>query len=55
MTSITTKQRGWGYMETKIWGELIGTYRSLNQIPKMVDVDEVMTNEFVQAAKTPKV
>jgi NitT/TauT family transport system substrate-binding protein len=55
MTSITTKQRGWGYMETKVWGELIETYKSLDQIPKMVGVDEVMTNEFVQAAKTPKV
>jgi NitT/TauT family transport system substrate-binding protein len=55
MTSIATKQRGWGYMESKVWGDLIDTYKGLDQIPKMIAVDEVMTNEFVEAAKSPKV
>ncbi len=55
MTSITTKQRGWGYMESKVWGELIDTYKGLDQIPKVIASDEVMTNEFIEQAKTPKV
>jgi NitT/TauT family transport system substrate-binding protein len=55
MTSIVTKQRGWGYMEPKVWSDLIDTYRSLDQIPRAVAVDEVATNEFIEMAKTPKV
>jgi NitT/TauT family transport system substrate-binding protein len=55
MTSIATKQRGWGYMEPKTWTDLIEAYKSLDQIPKMISADEVMTNELVEAAKTPKV
>ncbi len=55
MTSIATKQRGWGYMESNIWGALIETYKGLEQIPKLVSTDEVMTNEFIEASKTPKV
>jgi NitT/TauT family transport system substrate-binding protein len=55
MTSISTKQHGWGYMESKVWSALIDTYLGLNQIPKLIGADEVMTNEFVEAAKTPKV
>ncbi len=55
MTSITTKQRGWGYMEPKNWTDLIETYKGLNQIPKLIAADEVMTNELVEVARTPKV
>jgi NitT/TauT family transport system substrate-binding protein len=55
MTSIATKQRGWGYMESGVWGALIDTYKGLEQIPKLIHPDEVMTNEFVEAVKTPKV
>ncbi len=55
MTSITTKQRGWGYMEPNVWTALIETYKGLDQIPKLIAADEVMTNELIEAAKTPKV
>jgi NitT/TauT family transport system substrate-binding protein len=55
MTSIATKQRGWGYMESGVWGALIDTYKGLEQIPKLIHPDEVMTNEFVEAVKAPKV
>ncbi len=55
MTSITTKQRGWGYMEPKNWTDLIEAYHGLNQIPNLIAADEVMTNELVEVAKTPKV
>jgi hypothetical protein len=55
MTSIATKQRGWGYMGSGVWGALIDTYKGLEQIPKLIHPDEVMTNEFVEAVKAPKV
>ncbi|MDR7419373.1 MAG: ABC transporter substrate-binding protein [Armatimonadota bacterium] len=55
LTSIMTKQRGWGYMDPKVWTDLIETYKTLDQIPRLVSADEVMTNEFVEMARTPKV
>jgi hypothetical protein len=55
LTSILTRQRGWGYMDPKVWTDLIETYKMLDQIPRLVSADEVMTNEFVEMAKTPKV
>jgi NitT/TauT family transport system substrate-binding protein len=55
LTSLATKQHGWGYMEPKVWADLIDTYQALGQIPRPVSVDEVMTNEFVATARTPRV
>lgn len=55
LSSLITKQRGWGYMEPKLWEALSGTYLSLQQIPRQVPPGEVMTNEIVEMAKTPKV
>jgi NitT/TauT family transport system substrate-binding protein len=55
LTSIITKQRGWGYMDPRVWADLIDTYKALDQIPRLVSTDEIMTNEFVELAKTPKV
>jgi len=54
-TSIATKQYGWGYMDPKVWAELSDTYISLEQMPRPVKPDEVMTDEIVSMAKTPKV
>ena len=54
-TSIATKQHGWGYMDPKVWAELSDTYISLEQMPRPVKPDEIMTNELVVMAKTPKV
>jgi NitT/TauT family transport system substrate-binding protein len=54
MSSIATKQHGWGYMDPQVWASLATTYHSLDQMPRPVTPDEVMTNEIVQAAKTPK-
>jgi NitT/TauT family transport system substrate-binding protein len=54
MSSIATKQHGWGYMDPQVWASLSTTYHSLDQMPRPVTPDEVMTNEIVQAAKTPK-
>ncbi len=54
MSSIATKQLGWGYMDPAVWAALSKTYHDLDQIPREVTPEEVMTNEIVQAAKTPK-
>lgn len=54
MSSIATKQHGWGYMDPQVWANLSDTYFSLEQMPRKVDPAEVMTNEIVLAAKTPK-
>ncbi|HLW46808.1 MAG TPA: ABC transporter substrate-binding protein [bacterium] len=54
-TSIATKQYGWGYMDPKVWAELSDTYVALEQMPRPVKPDEIMTNELVAMAKTPKV
>jgi NitT/TauT family transport system substrate-binding protein len=54
-TSIATKQHGWGYMDPKVWAELSDIYISLEQMPRPVKPDEIMTNELVVMAKTPKV
>jgi NitT/TauT family transport system substrate-binding protein len=54
-TSIATKQYGWGYMDPKVWAELSDTYVALEQMPRAVKPDEIMTNELVAMAKTPKV
>lgn len=54
MSSIATKQHGWGYMDPQVWANLSDTYFSLDQMPRKVPPGEVMTNEIVQAAKTPK-
>ena len=54
-SSDATKQHGWGYMDPQVWTALSDTYHSLDQIPRKVTADEVMTNEIVLAAKTPKI
>ena len=54
VTSEATRQQGWGYMDPQVWASLADTYHSLDQIPRKVTADEVMTNEIVLAAKTPK-
>jgi NitT/TauT family transport system substrate-binding protein len=54
VTSDATRQHGWGYMDPQVWSNLSDTYFSLDQIPRKVTADEVMTNDVVLAAKTPK-
>ena len=54
ISSAITQQQGWGYMDPQIWGALSDTYFSLDQIPRKVAPDEIMTDEIVLAAKTPK-
>jgi NitT/TauT family transport system substrate-binding protein len=54
VASDATRQHGWGYMDPQVWTNLSDTYASLDQIPRKVSADEVMTNEIVLAAKTPK-
>lgn len=54
LSSIHTKQYGWGYMDPKVWAALSDTYLGLDQMPRKVTPEEVMTNEIVAAAKTPK-
>ncbi len=55
MSSSLTRQRGWGSMDPQVWTAISDTYYSLKQIPRPVPAAEVMTNEIVEAAKTPKV
>ena len=54
ISSPATQQQGWGYMDPQVWGSLSDTYASLDQIPRKVTPDEIMSNEIVLAAKTPK-
>jgi NitT/TauT family transport system substrate-binding protein len=54
ISSDATRQQGWGYMDPQIWANLSDTYHSLDQIPRKVTPEEVMTNEIVLAAKTLK-
>jgi NitT/TauT family transport system substrate-binding protein len=54
ISSSVTQQQGWGYMDPQVWGALSDTYHSLDQIPRKVTPEEIMTNEIVLAAKTPK-
>ena len=54
ISSEATRQRGWGYMDPQVWSNLSDTYHALDQIPRKVPADEVMTNEIVLAAKTLK-
>ncbi len=54
ISSSVTQQQGWGYMDPQVWGNLSDTYHSLDQIPRKVTPEEIMTNEIVLAAKTPK-
>ena len=53
-TSIATKEHGWGYMDPKVWAELSDTYIALDQMPRPVKPEEIMTNELILMAKTPK-
>jgi NitT/TauT family transport system substrate-binding protein len=55
MTSWITRDRGWGYMDPKVWSDLSDAFRSVDEIPRPVKPDEIMTNEIVELAKTPKV
>jgi NitT/TauT family transport system substrate-binding protein len=55
VTSPATLQQGWGYMDPQVWAALSDTYQSLDQIPRKVTPDEIMTNEIVLAARTPKI
>ena len=54
ISSAMTQQQGWGYMDPQVWAALSDTYFSLDQIPRKVTPDEIMTDEIVLAAKTPK-
>jgi len=54
VSSEATRQQGWGYMDPQVWGALSDTYFALDQIPRKVPPEEVMTNEIVLAAKTLK-
>jgi NitT/TauT family transport system substrate-binding protein len=54
VSSDATRQQGWGYMDPQVWAALSDTYHALDQIPRKVPPDEVMTNEIVLAAKTLK-
>lgn len=54
LSSIATKQHGWGYMDPQVWSNLSDTYFALEQMPRKVTPEEIMTNEIVAAAKTPK-
>src|SRR5207245_8269236 len=54
ISSPATQQWGWGYMDPQVWGSLSDTYASLDHIPRKVASDEIMSNEIVLAAKTPK-
>jgi NitT/TauT family transport system substrate-binding protein len=53
LSSSATQQQGWGYMDPQVWANLADTYLSLDQIPRKVTPEEIMTNEIVTAAKTP--
>jgi len=55
MSSPLTKQHGFGYMEPQVWKAISDTYFGLKQIPREVPPSEVMTNEIVEMAKTPKI
>lgn len=55
MSSPLTKQHGLGYMDPKVWKAISDTYYGLKQIPQEVAPSDVMTNEIVEAAKTPKI
>lgn len=54
-TSIATKQHGWGHMDPGVWADLSSAYVALEQMPREVKPEEIMTNEVVEMAKTPKV
>ncbi len=54
LTSVATKQYGWGYMDAKVWAELADIYLSLDQITRPVKPEEVMTLDIWEMAKTPK-
>jgi NitT/TauT family transport system substrate-binding protein len=54
VSSPATQQQGWGYMDPQVWTALADTYHALDQIPRKVTADEVMTDEIVLAARTPK-
>jgi NitT/TauT family transport system substrate-binding protein len=54
LSSPATRQHGWGYMDPQVWSNLSDTYYSLDQIPRKVTPEEVMTDEIVVAAQTPK-
>jgi hypothetical protein len=55
MSSALTKEHGLGYMDPKVWKSISDTYYGLKQIPREVSPSEVMTNDIVEAAKTPKI
>jgi NitT/TauT family transport system substrate-binding protein len=55
LTSVTTKQWGWGAMEPRFWKDLTEAMYRLGQVPRPVRVDEIMTNEIVEMARTPRV
>src|SRR5262245_30325813 len=42
ISSPTTQQQGWGYMDPQVWAALSDTYRALDQIPRPVTADEIM-------------
>jgi hypothetical protein len=52
---IASKQYGWGYMDPKVWAELSDTYVALEQMPRPVKPDQIMTNALVAMAKTLRV
>ncbi len=55
LSSPLTKQHGLGYMAPSVWKAISDTYFGLKQIPREVPPSEVMTNDIVEMAKTPKI
>src|SRR5215469_1316472 len=55
LSSPQTKQHGLGFMDPNVWKAISDTYFGLKQIPQEVRPAEVMTNEIVEMAKTPKI
>jgi len=55
LSSPLTKQHGFGYMDPSVWKAISDTYYGLKQIPQPVPPGDVMTNEIVEMAKTPKI
>jgi len=55
LSSPLTKDHGFGYMDPKVWKAISDTYFNLKQIPQPVPPSDVMTDEIVEMAKTPKI
>ena len=47
-----SKREGWGWHELSRWQLFFDSARSLGQVTKDIDLDKVITNEFVGPANT---